>query len=397
MTAISINKICGPHESLMDVVLLHGLTGNQSDTWTSRNCAEENDYWPEWLSADCEGVSVYAIDYDSSFFRAWADEKLNIHELATSSLELLASEGIGKRPLIIVAHSLGGILAKEILRVASNSSDPDWLDVAKGTRLVCFIGTPHGGVALAGVINTLLPGAGSKNLVLLSGDSGYLAALRTAYRDYAAKYEPITLAYYEKQKTKGVHLVDQNSADPGVTGTTPIGVEADHVSLCRPSSRASMLYRSLLLRMRRLLKPLHDAQLANKTPLHSLDFSAADANDRRDLLAKLIDAGRELEYPIANRRQNRFAIEYMRDGLHPTFKRAFDAFLSAIEQRFITHVYLEKICKHASTSEIAAALQVHVIDAVRENAPKEWNATEGSILDALYFLTERCHIRWDVP
>lgn len=395
MVSINIHKICGPDTSAMDIVLLHGLTGNHTDTWTSGDCGEANKYWPSWIFDDCDCVGIYAIDYDSAYFRDWANSKLNIHELATSCLELMASEGIGSRPFGFVAHSLGGLLAKEILRVAAESSDPDWNAIATNAQLVCFIGTPHHGSGIASVLNAFLPGVASAHIKLLSGESGYLAALNSAYREYAGKNGHITLAYYEKQKTKQIFVVDQSSADPGVTGTTPIGLEGDHGSMCKPASRSAMLYRSLLLRIRRIVKPFLEAKSHSGHGLTQTDYGVEEAADRRDLLTKLIDAGREHEYATANKMQNRFAMNYFREGLHPVAKGTFDAFLASVEQRFITHVFLPRICKGASTDEVAEALQAQVIDAICANAPNEWKATQASVLDALYFLTERCHIRWD--
>ena len=124
------------------------------------------------------------------------------------------------------------------------------------------------------------------------------------------------------------------------------------------------------------------------------DYATSVAPDRRDLQQKLIDASREHEYRRANYLQNKFAQNYYRLGLHTEAKTRSDAILSAVEQRFTTHVYNAKICRGASDDEIKAALQTQVIDPIC-NGPGEAQPSPTAILQALYFLTEQCFIQWD--
>ena len=127
------------------------------------------------------------------------------------------------------------------------------------------------------------------------------------------------------------------------------------------------------------------------------DYQAPADSDRRDLLQKLIDAGREHEYKLANAYQNQFAQKYNKLGLFTDAKQRSDALLSAVEQRFVTHVYSDKICKDASDEEVADALQEHVIDALCKPNGSGPGPSAKAVLQALYFLTEQCYIRWDAP
>src|SRR5207248_17380 len=99
---------------------------------------------------------------------------MNLHERAECILEDLAAEGIGNRPLVIVSHSLGGILAKEIVRVSQECQDAAWKSIGDNTKLVCFLGTPHTGAALASMVKLFVPRIASTHLALLSNESGYL-------------------------------------------------------------------------------------------------------------------------------------------------------------------------------------------------------------------------------
>ncbi len=183
-----------------------------------------------------------------------------------------------------------------------------------------------------------------------------------------------------------------DSADPGAGGTRPVPIEADHISICKPSSRQSLIFVSLCRHIESVLKECVPSD--GGSSFATDDYGTASPTDRRDLLMKLIAAGREHEYPKANDLQNKFAQRYYKLGLFSDAKTKSDAILAAVEQRFLTHVYTAKICKRAPDHEIADALQTHVID-ILCNQGKSTSAT--AVLQALYFLTEQCYIQWDAP
>lgn len=59
-------------------------------------------------------------------------------EADNTALELLIANGLGKRPLGFITHSLGGLLTKQILRSCAESSQPDRQALLKQTKLVAF-------------------------------------------------------------------------------------------------------------------------------------------------------------------------------------------------------------------------------------------------------------------
>jgi hypothetical protein len=50
-----------------------------------------------------------------------------------------------RRPIIFVAHSLGGILVKEMISYADASKEHEFLDIIQDISAVVFLGTPHRG------------------------------------------------------------------------------------------------------------------------------------------------------------------------------------------------------------------------------------------------------------
>jgi hypothetical protein len=327
----------------------------------------------------------------------WAKQEMNLHERANNMLEQLAAYGIGDRPIIMITHSLGGLLAKEMLRASNECTDAAWKRVVENTRLVAFLSTPHSGATLGVVLKFFIPRLASGHVELLSNSSGFLTNLNQSYRELTAQRNIATVSYYETFKTKNIVLVvSEESADPGVSGTRPIAVEADHITICKPDSRNSFIYISLVRHIAGVLKSC--------PPSIACDFFAADdyaqkaEADRRDLLQKLIDAGREREYRRANDLQNKFAQRYYKLGLYTDARNKSDELLASVEQRFMTHVYSTKICRGAPDGEIAEAVQTHVIDALAgTKVAGAGSVSPAVVLQALYFLTEQCFIQWDAP
>ena len=386
--ASQLFRVCGSETAVLDVIFIHGLTGNPKETWTTESGDE---YWPAWFCDVFGNVSVYAIGYPANIYAKWASKELDLHERANNLLERLAAYGIGKRPIMVVAHSLGGILAKEMLRVSKECTDEGWRLFAKNTKVVAFLATPHLGADLASIIKFIAPRISSTHIHLLTNDSGYLRSLNQSYRDLAKVLGIRTVPYYETYKThKLACIVSADSADPGAGNARPIAIEADHISICKPPNRDSLVFLSLCRHIESVLKEC--VQVDGGSSFIADDYRTASPTDRRDLLKKLIDAEREHEYRKANDLQNKFAQRYYKLGLFTDAKSKSDGILAAVEQRFLTHVYVAKICKGAPDDEIAEALQAHVIDPLcKQN--EFMSAT--AVLQALYFLTEQCYIQWD--
>jgi hypothetical protein len=49
----------------------------------------------------------------------------------------------------------------------------------------------------------------------------------------------------DTQAHKLAEIVDAKSADPGVNATIPIPIDADHLNICKPSGRNSVIYLSI--------------------------------------------------------------------------------------------------------------------------------------------------------
>ena len=388
----TLDHVSAGRAPIVDVVFIHGLTGDPRKTWTDESGQE---FSPCWLDEELERISVYTLGYPAGVFKKWAKKEMDMFERAGNVLERLAGNGIGERPIAFVAHSLGGILTKMILRKSSEADDTDWRRVSEATKLVVYLSTPHTGSAMAGVLNTL-PLA-SKPVEILANETGFLDDLNNHYRTFANGRKDLdTVVYYETHATKSVVVVPRTSADPGV-GRTPVPVDKDHVNVCKPYDRSDVVYLGVTRHIRNVLKSVVQSNTESADIVQRDDYESGNPQDRRDLLQKLIDAGREHEYDYANEVQNSFARGYTKIGLLTAAREDHDNLLSEVETRFVTHVYHPLICQLASDEDIRKALQDDVIDPLASKSIGGTRFRSKAILSALYYLTEQCYVRWDPP
>jgi hypothetical protein len=76
----------------------------------------------------------------------------------------------------------------------------------------------------------------------LASDDAGLRQLGTWYRNWATSHGVRHLAFFEKRPTAGRLIVPESSADPGLPAVTPIGVDADHIRICKPVDREDLVY-----------------------------------------------------------------------------------------------------------------------------------------------------------
>ena len=377
-----------------DVIFIHGLGGDPRATWTVGSATE---CWPDWLQTDLSKANIYLLGYPTDVIATWLAGEMSLYERAKAVLDHLAARGLGKKPMAIIAHSLGGLLGKQLIRTGYDAPDEDWRAIAMSCKLMMFLGTPHSGSSVASALGFVAPKLSSKMINILKNDNEHLDELNEWYRNRDGVK---TVVYYEKLPTRGIQIVSQKSADPGVAGTVAVPVDADHLTICKPGNRDATIYLSTKRHLEKLagqcaISP-PPPQTGDDTQFQfAQDDYIAATPDRRTLQQKLIDAGKEHEYPLANDAQNKFAQNYMRLGLHTSARRLNDVLLAEVKQRFETHVYHAKICQGAPDEISAAALQSAVIDPIVTKYGAEYGATPLTVMQAIYFLAEQCHIRWD--
>jgi 8-oxo-dGTP pyrophosphatase MutT (NUDIX family)/pimeloyl-ACP methyl ester carboxylesterase len=254
MTDLALTVAGGNENALGDVLFIHGLGGSGSDTWTSDGQLKDGEatqdfvsFFPAVLAADFPGLRFLTLEYSAEVTR-WTDNLRwnELHRVAAAILEYLQGSGIGEKPLIIVAHSLGGIVAKELLKTSYESANPRKKAFFRSVRAISFLATPHKGSKWADLVNSInavLPFIRpTSRIEELKFDSVYLEQLSTWYRDTIKPELIETQAYYEQMPTGQVIVVDHVSANPDVSGCEPIPVRQNHIDICKPASKKAPVY-----------------------------------------------------------------------------------------------------------------------------------------------------------
>lgn len=241
-----------------DVVFVHGLNGDPRQYWFPPG--EPDKFWPAWLGEDLPDIGVWSLAYENaaltprrfSLARRFlqAGFAMPLMDRADDVLLRLELEGIGGRPLVFVTHSMGGLLVKQLLRTAHDSTNARRKAVAEQSRGVCFIATPHIGSDLAKLAHFFATLLGTNvSIDELRPHEPLLRDLNRWYRDYVSREGSgiKTLSFYEMKPLPRVGLVVQpGDADPGVSRAGLHPLDEDHNSICKLKSRSSSLYQRVL-------------------------------------------------------------------------------------------------------------------------------------------------------
>lgn len=254
-----LQKIAGCDDDTrgIDIVFIHGLGGDAWTTWM----ADKDDigtFWPNWIAAELPQAGLWTLGYAAEGSK-WKEESMPLADRGNQVLDLLSNEGLGERPLAFVTHSMGGIVAKQILRHAESFGVERWEAIAKQTRGIAFIATPHSGAHVANFAELAAAIYRTNELVKeLSAHDPRLRELHGWFLKYQRGGKVICRTYCEKRELRpeipllgiklprGILVVDETSAEPNIPGERAVPLDEDHLSICKPPSREAQLYKGVV-------------------------------------------------------------------------------------------------------------------------------------------------------
>ncbi|ENN72409.1 hypothetical protein YQE_10952, partial [Dendroctonus ponderosae] len=178
--------------------------------------------WPkDWLAQDCKNIRVIGINYNTSL-SMWAPlcpsrkEKLTLNERSDLMVEKLVQSEVGKRPIVWITHSMGGLIVKNIF-------------------------TPHSGSKVANLSNAvslvLWP---SVEVQELKENSPQLKVIHDEFLNIV-RVVPMKVVTFVETKSTVVTalkfnflLVEPKSGNPGVGEYYEI--PQDHLGICKPGN-----------------------------------------------------------------------------------------------------------------------------------------------------------------
>ena len=120
--------------------------------------------WPTvWLAGKHPRLRLLSLEYRAKIFN-WEGAQHSFPEQSAAMMKKLAAAGVGKRPVIFVAHSMGGLMVKEMMMQGSYSAnegidegiDSRIQDIITNTKGVAFYSAPHFGSWIASASYNLL-------------------------------------------------------------------------------------------------------------------------------------------------------------------------------------------------------------------------------------------------
>ncbi|OIW33576.1 hypothetical protein CONLIGDRAFT_184066 [Coniochaeta ligniaria NRRL 30616] len=139
-------------EFQVDIVFIHGLTGNSYDTWLHR---ESGVHWPrDLLKHDVPNARILSWGYDADVASFWGHASNNhlaehARNLLGDLVRLRVDTDSERRAVLFVVHSLGGLVVQRALSISRERAEPHLKSLEAATRGILFMGTPHNGSDLA--------------------------------------------------------------------------------------------------------------------------------------------------------------------------------------------------------------------------------------------------------
>ncbi|CAG7853498.1 SubName: Full=Uncharacterized protein {ECO:0000313/EMBL:CCA77344.1} [Serendipita indica DSM 11827] len=250
---------------VVDIVAIHGLNGHREKTWTS---ADGKMWLRDFLQDDLPRVRVLSYGYDADTHSRERVSTETIHRHGNNLANALSRtrKGASRRPIIFVAHDVGGIILKWALIISNNkdpNSDGNLRDILVSTYSILFFGTPHFGIEdpLPGTTDRLLSipmYATNVILKVLQPYSSELENIQKLYLEVSKKVKNVF--FYAEYETlvgnprRKLNVRAHEAVILGDRGAVCQVLHSDHQTLVRFASPESDNYQTVLFYLKEHFK-----------------------------------------------------------------------------------------------------------------------------------------------
>ncbi|KAH8595071.1 Alpha/Beta hydrolase protein [Bisporella sp. PMI_857] len=284
INTVGFSCISNPEKPVFDIVFVHGLQGHPEKTWTHQPPAakkrlfrssssnlsqplQHSVFWPYDLLSkhpDFSQARILTWGYDSKIVAEFfgTSDQQNISQHGNDLMVALQQERKREpaRPLIFVAHSLGGILVKVTLDNSKRSThQPQYLPIYDSTNAIIFLGTPHGGststnwgLLASNLTKFALQGPSERIIKGLKPNSELLENLRKVFLQMLEDNKFKIHTFYETKSMLGMYglndrVVPYDSALVGHARQEIVrGINGNHSEICKFSCDTDPGYRAVL-------------------------------------------------------------------------------------------------------------------------------------------------------
>lgn len=290
------------HVAPLDIVFVHGLGGHFRNTWCKHH--DPSLFWPQlWLPQEphIKQARILSFGYNANY-GVGARSSSNIIDFAKELLYEMRfgrddngeDLGIGKVPIMFVAHSMGGLVVKKAYLLGQ--IDEEYQAIAGSISAIIFLATPHRGTNLAKVLTKVLTASlqSPKQFIAeLNRNSSALEELNEQFRHAAPRLSIVS--FYESLPTSvgpiKMMVLEKESSILGYPKEISRALNADHHTVCKYSSPEDPNYVSVCNLLKSLVERFRSRGVS---ALRSRTLE--EANEIERVFAISSDAENDLNY-----------------------------------------------------------------------------------------------------
>jgi hypothetical protein len=237
-------------DATVEVLFIHGLNGDHFKTWALDG--KEENYWPKWIEEDVPGSLSLSFGYPAPVTVLGSND-MALPDRARNALQYLVNRRIWNRPVIVVVHSMGGLLVKQMLRVAADGNNSRFKAWASNIAGIVFFATPHQGSDWGSFLANFLPA--SYTAAQLQRSSSWLQDLHLWFD--ARKRHLAKAVFYETEDMYGVARIVQAHSAIFNLPDGPVALDANHESITKFSGRDATGYAQVCTLVRTAARTRH--------------------------------------------------------------------------------------------------------------------------------------------
>uniref|UniRef100_A0A8H7TW05 Nephrocystin 3-like N-terminal domain-containing protein n=1 Tax=Bionectria ochroleuca TaxID=29856 RepID=A0A8H7TW05_BIOOC len=315
IASFALNVIVNPENPRLDIVFVHGFNGHPERTWTdksaeatSRNEPRSDEHqgrpskfrklkpgskpisaisqdgpvcWPRDLVPKVvPDARVLSYGYDAKIQRLFGPpvSTHTVYDISNDFSIALEAERQDEpqRPIIFIAHSLGGIIVKDLLRRCGQSFNQNHLHIRpifESTIGIIFFGTPHSGADPGGsllhfgerVLKALGHSVNENVRASLLPTSDRLRELRDVFGLMARKRRWKIHSFQEQYGFKalgGQKVVEDTSSYVNIPDLEIVEhINQDHSKMCRFSGVDDPEFKKVGAALRRMLPDIPEKEI----------------------------------------------------------------------------------------------------------------------------------------
>ncbi|USP82002.1 uncharacterized protein yc1106_09276 [Curvularia clavata] len=252
-TRLDPNEVClkliaNPDNALLDIIAVHGMNpkndlDHPNKTWTHQEPQGSGTNWlRDLLPPYVPRARIMMYQYNANI--AFGPSTAGVQEQAENLLQLLSvqREHARSRPIIFIAHSMGGIIVKQALATAYSAPSGEYAAIYIFTFALFLFGVPHRGSNVPRQAWVEIPrkifqlcgySIHDSFLSSVTEGSNYAEQLQNSFKPLLGFYNVFTVCETIGDSKFGIKIVPKESAELGAFSEVVYYPNRTHRTICK--------------------------------------------------------------------------------------------------------------------------------------------------------------------